>query len=242
MGLLGDAVTIKTMQGWVAIKPYGYAGDHELIDKMYTKWVSLDPMTQKWDHYFHSQSASKAVRNRKDYFIELLKKVVDECKNSSCSVLNVGSRPGRDVFEFLNLKITKNIKFDFVDMDSNAITYSKAVCGKYSNLIKFHSKNIFRYKTNDKYNLVWSAGLFDYLDDKQFVFLLKRLHSMVTPCSGLIAPDTTDGGNAGFASLHGCNLLGQCICTGRTALGQCRSNEAVCRGAKTCHAGYSLWR
>ena len=41
-------------------------------------------------------------------------------------------------------------------------------------------------------------------------------------------PTTMDGGSAGFASLHGCNLLGQRICTGRTVLGQCRS---YCRGA-----------
>ena len=30
-------------------------------------------------------------------------------------------------------------------------------------------------------------------------------------------PTNMDGGSAGFASLHGCNLLGQCICTGLRA-------------------------
>ena len=42
----------------------------------------------------------------------------------------------------------------------------------------------------------------------------------------------TDVGSADIASLHGCNLLGQCICTGRTVLGQCRS---YCRGENICH-------
>jgi len=38
-----------------------------------------------------------------------------------------------------------------------------------------------------------------------------------------------DGGSAGFAYVHGW-----------TVVGQCRSSEAVCRGAKTCHAAYGL--
>ena len=42
----------------------------------------------------------------------------------------------------------------------------------------------------------------------------------------------TDVGSADIAWLHGCNLLGQCICTGRTVLGQCRS---YCRGENICH-------
>ena len=38
----------------------------------------------------------------------------------------------------------------------------------------------------------------------------------------------TDSGSVDFASLHGCDLLGQRICTGRTVVGQRRSS---CRGA-----------
>ena len=49
-----------------------------------------------------------------------------------------------------------------------------------------------------------------------------------------------DVGSADFASLHGCNLLGQCICPwmdgSRTTQEQLsRSSEAVCRGANICH-------
>ena len=67
--LLGDAISLETMQGKVAIKPHGYAGDYELIDNFYTKWISPNPLLENWDHFFHSQPAARAVRNRKQCFV-----------------------------------------------------------------------------------------------------------------------------------------------------------------------------
>ncbi len=183
--LLGDAVSLQTMQGRVTIKPYGYAGDYETIDKIYTKWVSPESSLANWDHFFHSQAAPNAVRNRKQYFIELLHDVERENTNG-CKVLSVGSGPGRDIFDFCSVNDTERINFDCVDMDSNAIKYSKGLCREYSDLIAFHHHNIFRYKAKESYELVWAAGLFDYLDDRRFVFLLKHLRAMINIGGSLV--------------------------------------------------------
>jgi len=183
--LLGDAVSLQTMQGQVAIKPNGYAGDYEIIDKIYTKWVSPEPLLANWDHFFHSQAAPNAVRNRKQYFIELLKEI-EKDNTKKFTVLSVGSGPGRDIYEFCSVNGTERINFGCVDMDPNAIKYSKGVCREYSHLITFHCRNIFRYKATESYDLMWAAGLFDYLDDGRFVFLLKHLHSMVNAGGCLI--------------------------------------------------------
>ena len=176
--LLGDAVSLNTMQGQVVTKRHGYAGDYELIDNFYTKWISPEPHLENWDYFFHSQSAAIAVRNRKTYFIELLKGIENNYMNGS-KVLNVGSGPGRDVAEFFSIAKSGSVRFDCVDLDPNAISYSQNMCRKYSELTSFYCKNVFRYKPKISYDLVWSAGLFDYLDDKRFVFLLKHLCSMV---------------------------------------------------------------
>lgn len=183
--LLGDAVSLQTLQGKVAIKPHGYAGDYEIIDKIYTKWVSPEPLLANWDHFFHSQAAPNAVRNRKQYFIELLKEAERENSNG-CKVLSVGSGPGRDVFDFCSVNSTERFNFDCVDMDSNAIKYSKGICREYSDLIAFHCQNIFRYRARKSYDLVWAAGLFDYLDDRRFVFLLNHLRAMASSGGRLI--------------------------------------------------------
>lgn len=122
--LLGDAVSINTMQGKVVIKPYGYAGDFELIDNIYTTWISPDPLLANWDYFFHSQAATKAVKNRKTYFINLLK-CLERNSGNRYSVLNVGSGPARDVMEFFSNNRKFPVTFDCIDMDSNAISYSK---------------------------------------------------------------------------------------------------------------------
>ena len=70
--LISPALCLETMQGFAFQKPHGYAGDHEIIDKIYTHWHSSDPSLRKWDEFFHSQEAPIAVRNRKQYFINLL--------------------------------------------------------------------------------------------------------------------------------------------------------------------------
>lgn len=50
-----------------------------------------------------------------------------------------------------------------------------------SSAVECCCKNAFRFKSNKKYDLVWSAGLFDYLEDKQFIFLLRLLLDVVSP-------------------------------------------------------------
>ena len=34
--------------------------------------------------------------------------------------------------------------------------------------------NVFRYRNRDTHDIIWAAGLFDYLNDKAFVSLLRK--------------------------------------------------------------------
>ena len=54
------AFTPQTMQGFVCHRPHGYAGDFEIIDKIYQEWLSPDPHRANWDRFFHWQSAPKS--------------------------------------------------------------------------------------------------------------------------------------------------------------------------------------
>ena len=74
--LFGDAFSVNTLQGFGANKPHGYAGDFEIIDKIYTKWISPRADLYKWDEFFHWQKAPIAVRNREEYFKRLLSDIV----------------------------------------------------------------------------------------------------------------------------------------------------------------------
>ncbi len=180
------AFTPETLQGFACHKQHGYAGDFEIIDKIYQEWLSPDPHLANWDRFFHWQSAPKAVRNRKRYFIEKFSTIA-KSNGRDYQVLNVGSGPARDIAEFFTKNPTAKMTFHCVDMDENAITYAQNVCQNLTaNQATFHHSNIFRFKNNQTYDFIWSAGLFDYLDDQKFIFLLKRLLAMLKPGGTII--------------------------------------------------------
>ena len=171
----GEAISTETMQGFAFQKPHGYAGDFEIIDRIYQESCTENPKLKNWDRYFHAQSAPKAVRNRKKYFIKLLNGLEKRGNAEGCfNVLNVASGPARDMFEFLSTPNGK-ISFDCIEMDKNAIDYAKSLLSTVPNEINFINTNALKFRTEKRYHLIWSAGLFDYFDDRLFVLLLKRL-------------------------------------------------------------------
>lgn len=72
--IFGEVLSVKALFGFVLQKPHGYAGDYEIIDKIYTRHESSDFRFTKWDHYFQVLFATEAVRNRSQYFCQLLNK------------------------------------------------------------------------------------------------------------------------------------------------------------------------
>jgi len=71
-------------------------------------------------------------------------------------------------------------------MDQNAIDYAKKITNPFKENIEFICKNIFRFHTKERYDVVWSAGLFDYFDAKGFVHLLKRFKEWTAPNGEII--------------------------------------------------------
>ncbi|MEZ4861156.1 MAG: class I SAM-dependent methyltransferase [Caldilineaceae bacterium] len=175
----GYALSEETIQGFGYKKPHGYPGDYEMLEKLYLEHVSSDASLANWDNFFHWQRCVIAVRNRKQFFICLLKCL----EHSSCSeqmqVLDLASGPARCECEFLRNDSTGKTFFDCVDFDGDAIAYAKNLCREHLERINFYNANVFRFKTRNRYQLIWSAGLFDYFDDKQFKFLLKRLVTLL---------------------------------------------------------------
>lgn len=177
--------TTNCVQGFAFQKPYGYAGDFQLIDRIYQQWKSEDPDLRKWDEYFHAQPAPRAVRNRKTYFHDLLDQTrLRVGQGISIGVLNLGSGPARDVFEYLPK--SSHISFDCFDLDEKAIAFAKTLCASHGDRITFHRKNVLRLRLDRAYNLLWSAGLFDYFSDRLFVAMLRRLLPHIQPGGELV--------------------------------------------------------
>ena len=176
--ILSPILDKESLLGHTFHKPYGYAGDFELIDRIYSGWMSKNPKFHKWDTLYHKLDCSIAVRNRKKYFINTLFKLKEI--NPGACVLNLGSGPCTDLFEYLNQSGKNLMKFDCLDMDDKAIEYGASSCDNYIESINFINKNAFRFRPEYQYDLIWSAGLFDYFSDKLFVRLLNRTYSFLS--------------------------------------------------------------
>ncbi len=171
---LKDALSTETMQGRGLQKKYGYSGDFAIINDIHQHTITQVPHLRSWDEFFHAQSAPKAVRNRKDYFIEFLEKQISQT-NKPISLLNIASGPCRDLYEFFERNPEAKISVDCVDTDPFSINYAKLVCQNYLDKVSFHHSNAFKFNTTSRYDLIWSAGLFDYFDNNGFIALLKHL-------------------------------------------------------------------
>lgn len=175
---LGKEFLEETIQGYGLRKPYGYAGDFLMIDKIYTYHMSSNPKMRIWDEYFHQKEAPKAVRNRKAYFKSWISQKA--CEHAGLTLLNLASGPARDLFEmYQSFPHTRDILTTCVDMDKHAIQYAKNLNAPFKDNIHFIQKNIFKYTPQQSYDLIWSAGLFDYFRDEDFVKILRKLRSFL---------------------------------------------------------------
>lgn len=166
--------TPKTLQGHVQSCPRGYYGDFEIIDKIYTNYLAPELPYRNWDTYFQSKSMPQAVRNRKAYFIKKLTELPEGAK-----VLNLASGPCRDLLEF-DQTYGKHLVIDCVDLDQDAISSAKSLLGNTQKLeVRFTHANILRFLPSEKYDLIWSAGLFDYFDNPSFTRIISRFAEFV---------------------------------------------------------------
>ena len=59
----------------------------------------------------------------------------------------------------------------------------------------FVNKNILRHREEKKYDIIWSAGLFDYFNDKAFVMILKRFKDWIRNKGEIIIGNFNDNHN-----------------------------------------------
>lgn len=178
-----------TVQGFGRVKPHGYAGDFEMMERIYLGWRTSSPALANWDDFFHAQSAVKAVRNRKAYFKALL----DELPPGA-TVLELGVGPGRGMFEWMRENRGRRVSIECVDADAGAILHARRLNQDFLDRIVFHQANVLRFRPNPgaNYDLIWAAGLFDYFDDDLFRRLGSRFYRSVKPGGKLVIGNFAD--------------------------------------------------
>lgn len=173
--ICADELDKSVIQSQSRNKPFGYAGDYLLIDWIHTNMISSGS-GRIWDEFFQRQKATQAVRNRKGY---LCKKIHEVCANGKNEIymFNIASGPCRDIGEVISgLDISKRLIIHNIDMDKNAVAYAQRIIkGSIFVSLEWEIGNILKKETSTKYDLIWSAGLFDYLNDGLAKALIKKM-------------------------------------------------------------------
>ncbi|HKK42973.1 MAG TPA: class I SAM-dependent methyltransferase, partial [Bacteroidales bacterium] len=170
--IIKSVLNENTLIGHGFVKPYGYPGDFRLINKIYKFEINEDAYYRNWDLFFQNQPGANAVRNRKDYFMKFCEDQLE--KKDDVKVLILGSGPATDVYEFISDHPGRKISFDLIDFDQSAIDFSREKNNMFNGQISYNKINALRYNSFKLYDLIWSAGLFDYFKDKHFTFLIRK--------------------------------------------------------------------
>lgn len=170
-----DSLNENTLIGHGFVKPFGYPGDFIIIHNIYMQYVNPDERYLNWDRFFQDQAGAHAVRNRKDYFLRRCAEV-EKLDEAEKRILILGSGPATDVNEYLSTNPDSSIKFHLIDFDQNAINFAMKQNNEFSDSIEYLKINVLRFKPYQWYNLIWSAGLFDYFKDKHFVYMVSKYY------------------------------------------------------------------
>lgn len=186
---------------WSLRKPFGYAGDYKIIDDIYLNSPQTLGFDRLYDNYFQMSAISVAVRNRKEDFKKLILKILSENQRREVRIMSLGSGPCRDIYELFSAKVidSDNLIFDCYDNDELAHLHAKKLLAGSpnvhhikENVVRLALKKDIETMVPEKYELIYSTGFFDYLDEKVSVRLIRNLSKLLNEGGKLAISDVRD--------------------------------------------------
>lgn len=196
-------------------KPLGYAGDYEVVDMMIRPPAEGETLFAKIINvWLVGQSPAAAHRNRVEY---LRRKLVEEAVRVAASgktarVFNLGCGPADEVERFLRDDLISNrTNLTLVDFNEETLVGLrqklegiKSQCQRHTPL-HFVKKSVHQMlkeaarptksTPEQQFDLVYCAGLFDYLSDQVCKKLLSLFYEMLAPGGLLLITNVSDALN-----------------------------------------------
>ena len=162
-------------------KPLGYPGDYKMINYYYKgQSESKSFFDHLLDEYtIHHTNCGKGVQNRIPFIKEFINK--NKPTKKTMNILNVASGPAEEARQLINDDKIKGINWSFLDIDNNALSFVKKNLDSTNN-INFINENILTFLKKDntnKYDLIYSLGLFDYFKDSSFSWIMNHLFKLL---------------------------------------------------------------
>lgn len=175
-----------------ASKPRGYAGDAVMIDYIYGTGQPIqalsNPVTQAIYAYATSSAASRSVRYRRYRLADLIDSTATDqlhAGKQGLRVLSVASGHGREIE--LSAAFRQGLISEFVALDQDGESHDELRRAHASSAtpittLKLSIKQLLgRNQELGQFDLIYSAGLYDYLDTPLAKRLTATLFRMLQP-------------------------------------------------------------
>ncbi len=165
-------------------KPFGYSGDYTTISMISNNTYDGETLLGKLiSKHAYSTVAARVVRLRKVFIQNLILKEIINSSNKSDRkrILSIGCGSAREVEEIVKSNSSYiNCEFHLLDFDEESLYHAEKRLSKYRGSseieIRFVNKSIralLKEKDEVKYDLIYSLGLIDYLNDNTCKKLMK---------------------------------------------------------------------
>jgi extracellular factor (EF) 3-hydroxypalmitic acid methyl ester biosynthesis protein len=174
-------------------KPLGYAGDYEMMNMLYRDPIEGETLLgQALNVCFTTEPAAEANKNRIAYIGQLIRVALAEHRGR-VRIASLGCGPSREIEALLTSSPELGGRLDIalIDQEERAIAQCERtlapLAAKTGARIKFIRESLRTLLTRDllseklgQRELIYSAGLFDYLDDRMFSRITSVLYEALS--------------------------------------------------------------
>lgn len=177
-------------------KPKGYAGDFLMMEHIYKNEPKGEgKLGEIIDAFCLQRPGSLAIHGRRKLLKNELTRISNDlaARGKTTRIMNLACGPNRELFDFLaDCDHTETVEALCVDIDTEALQYTNQYVNIFPHRasIRLMSENIIKWSLGrvrhhiEPLDIIYSAGLCDYLEPKLF-------RALVTQCFNHLKPGGT---------------------------------------------------
>jgi extracellular factor (EF) 3-hydroxypalmitic acid methyl ester biosynthesis protein len=192
---LGPLLACSPLMRRAAEKPLGYPGDYEVMNMLYRGQAEGSSLFAKTlSLYWSQEAAARANVNRIEYLVGRIRAVLASTREGRARVASIGCGPAREIAVVLERwpDLGPRLDLTLVDQEERAVRYCErtlapvaAATGARVRFIQASIRSLLLARglgtALGERDLIYSAGLFDYLDHRCSVALLRGLYQALAP-------------------------------------------------------------
>lgn len=185
-------------------KPRGYAGDYEMMNQIYRAgYEGTDLFGRLLHNYITNENSGESVKFRKQYFFGYYNRFIE--RPGKINALSIACGPAVEVQELVAKwpqADLDRLRITLFDLDREALEHAQT---RIFELALEHGRQVqvdfinasvksflsSNAETRETFDLVYSGGLFDYLDNATSAALVRKFATLLNPGGKLIIGNFT---------------------------------------------------